>query len=62
MKYKRGMWVNHLLAKKRTGGRQASKTISRFSESSAELNCIMAVRHGSQESESDGDVYGQHGS
>ena len=62
MKYKRRMWVDPLLAKKRTRGRHASKTIGRFAESSVELNCIMVIRHGSQECESDGDVYRQHGS
>jgi hypothetical protein len=60
---KRGMWVDHLLvSRKRTRGRHANETIVRFVESSAELNCIIAVRHGSQESESDSDVYKQHGS
>jgi len=52
---KRGMWVDHLLSKKRARGRHTSETIGRFVESSAELNCIM-VRHGPQESETDSNV------
>jgi hypothetical protein len=58
---KRGMWVDHLLAKKRTRGSHTSETIVRFVESSAELNCIM-VRHGSQKSERDSNVYEERGS
>ena len=61
MQRKRGMWVDHLLAKKRTRGHHTSETIGRFVESSAELDCIM-VRHGSQESESDSNVYKERGS
>jgi len=38
------MWVDHLLAKKRARGSDASETIDRFVESSVELNCLM-VRH-----------------
>ena len=58
---KRGMWVDHLLAKKRTRGSHTSETIIRFVESSAELNCVM-VCHGSQESQSDSNVYKERGS
>ena len=57
LKYKRGMWIDHLLAEKCARSGHASETIGRFVESSAELNCVMAVRHGSQESDSDSDVY-----
>jgi len=41
MKYKRGMWVNHLLAKRRC----TSETIDGFVERSVKLNCITVVRH-----------------
>ena len=51
------MRVDHLLAEKRARSRHASETIGRFVQSSAELNCIMAVHHRSQESDSDSDVY-----
>ena len=47
------MWVDHLLAKKRT---RSPEGISKFVEGSVELNCIM-VRHGSQKGKCDSDVY-----
>ena len=53
------MWIDHLFSEKRArGGRHASETCGRFIESSIELNCIM-VRHRSQKSEGDSNVYEQ---
>jgi len=51
------LWVDHLLSKKRT---RNLNSIGGFVEGSIELNCIM-IRHGSQESECERDVYKQRG-